>query len=206
MATVMVTAATCNQKEKIEKHVPTPTEDKGKLDIIDMWLREFVFDWVISGNWELINHRWCTIKIWSIFPSVKFAEIATQTVGIGNILTNMDAAFHHSYHSPSAPLDSSGVLGINCTISQPSIESGGNKRETNGSISAGGVVGEATAAAMEDESNAALATNQTDQLEKPGIVKKAPAFEGLALNNNNNNHTNGSTAGAMKNMNSDVFL
>lgn len=27
MATVMVTAATCNQKEKIEKHVPTPTED-----------------------------------------------------------------------------------------------------------------------------------------------------------------------------------
>lgn len=27
MATVMVTAATCNQKEKIEKHVPTPTDD-----------------------------------------------------------------------------------------------------------------------------------------------------------------------------------
>lgn len=31
MATVMVTAATCNQKKEIEKHVPTPTDDtKGK--------------------------------------------------------------------------------------------------------------------------------------------------------------------------------
>lgn len=27
MAAVMVTAATCNQKEKIEKHVPTPTDE-----------------------------------------------------------------------------------------------------------------------------------------------------------------------------------
>lgn len=35
MATVMVTAATCNQKEKIEKHVPTPTDDaKGKFNWI----------------------------------------------------------------------------------------------------------------------------------------------------------------------------
>lgn len=34
MATVMVTAATCNQKEKIEKHVPTPTDDgKGEFSI-----------------------------------------------------------------------------------------------------------------------------------------------------------------------------
>lgn len=34
MATVMVTAATCNQKEKIEKHVPTPTEDtKGRSSV-----------------------------------------------------------------------------------------------------------------------------------------------------------------------------
>lgn len=179
--------------------------------------------------------------------------MATQTVGIGNILTNMDAAFHHSYHSaPSAPPDCTASLANNGTLPPSTFsvgtdKSGGNNRTTTTAIESsegsetvvvasnrthasinpsnqqqppsyqsaiiggnnncittgssggsGGVPGSPTATRNTGSSGI---HHQPDQLEKQAIAVRKGGYDGATLSN-----TNGSSAGAMKNINSDVFL
>ncbi|XP_055372495.1 metabotropic glutamate receptor 2 [Condylostylus longicornis] len=78
MAAAMVTAATCNQEEKIHKHIsPSNTETNGKM---------------------------------------KVCEIATQTVAISSIFTNIDstALTHYSVNLPYADQNVPNNLDNNC--------------------------------------------------------------------------------------------
>lgn len=166
----------------------------------------------------------CVIISLLSYQAIKFAEIATQTVGIGNILTNIDSAFHHSYHSPSvppglgsnylpltSPVRNDKVVGT--TIESPSVIAQpiavdpitqqqppsyqcaiiGNKEcLVAGATGAGTSL--PTTWNISGETN-----NQSNQFEKSTFNRK-DGIESSVLN------TNRSSAGAMKNMNSDVFL
>lgn len=137
MAAVMVTAATCNQNEKIEKHVtptstlppqqPSPivaTKFQGKINNypVCFWsnISKFKFPYLFCYS---INTDGNGIK--------RFAEIATQTKNFTNLLSTFNKSLTNC-HNSCVEQNNSHPLAENTTISTNYIDN--NNKIYNGTM------------------------------------------------------------------------